>query len=150
MEKGDLAASEPEPQAFVVYEGLVAVAGPKFTQNRFARRIRMHRYRAALDLLAYNEAALMALWNLWMASRPVCLITYLPPEMMPAIQQHLDEHGVPHLRTLHVTETGMARTIAMRRDAAMVFDADPDRALMYGPKGRIIPPEHAAAMEKFL
>lgn len=150
MEHGDLAASDPVPQAYVVLEGLVLIPGPAFTQKRFAWRVRTRRYDSALSLLAYNHHAMAALWNLWMASRPVCLITYLPATMLPAIRRSVDENSVPHVRTIQVTEKLMAHTIALRRDALMVFDADPERALLYGPKGRIIRPEQAEMMERCL
>jgi hypothetical protein len=150
MQGGDLAASEPIPQVYVVLEGLILLPGPRFTQKRFARRIRMHRYRSAVHLLEYNDIAVNTLWNLWMASQPVCLVTYLPVSLLAEIRRDLDENEIPHLRTFQTTERFMAKTIAQRRDALLVFDADPDRGLMYGPKGRIIRPDHAEIMEKCL
>lgn len=148
MEKGDLAASNPEPHIFVVWEGLVVLPGPKFTQKRFARRIRMRRYSSALRLLEPNDAAMSTLWNLWLQDRPVTILTYLPATLLPALRRDVSDFGIPHARLMHGTERVMSRTVAQRQDVAVVFDADPGRGLMYGPKGRIIRPDQAHLMER--
>lgn len=147
MQGGDLGSDTPAPHVAVVWEGLIVLPGDHFTQKRFARRVRARRYRAAVALLQPNPAALDALWNLWTAGQPVTVLTYLPSTLLPAIARDLDTCGAPHTRLLHTTEQHMARTIALRTDMAMVYDADPARALMYGPKGRAIRPELAAIMQ---
>jgi hypothetical protein len=148
MEGGDLAAGSPVPHILVVWEGLVVVPGPKFTQKRFARRVHMRRYNAALRLLDANDAAMSALWNVWMQDRPVTLLTYLPKCLLPALRRDISDFGIPHARLMHATEQVMSHTVAQRRDVLAVFDADPARALLYGPKGHIIRPEQAHAMER--
>lgn len=148
MEKGDLASGAPARHIFVVWEGLAVLPGPKFTQERFARRVRLHRYNAAMRLLEPNDAAMSALWNLWMQDRPVTILTYLPTRLLHALRRDISDYGIPHARLMQSTQQHMARTVAQRQDVAVLFDADPERALMYGPKGRIIRPEQAHIMER--
>lgn len=133
----------------VVWEHLIAVHGPRFTQRKFDRRLSWGRVNAALSLWVTNSTAVEAIWRLWdEGSAGVGVVTYLPEMLWLPVSQRLADESIPHLRFIPTTPQEMAHKIALRPDITQLIDGDPEHALTYGPKGIHIPSDQAHLIGK--
>lgn len=128
----------------IVWEHLIAVPGPRYTEGRFRHRLHWHAYRSALDLWATNPRAVQALWDLWDEGHEgAVIVTYLPEVLWKPLAARLAEESIPHLRLLPSTVEEMAHLVALRPDITQLIDGNPAHQLRYGPKGLHIPPDQA-------
>lgn len=133
----------------LVWEHLIAVPGPKYTERRFRRRLNWRRYDSALDLWATNPGAVQAIWTLWdEGSEGVAVITYLPPVLWRPVLDRLTADSLPHLRFIPSTPDEMAHIVALRPDISQIIDGNPAHALRYGPKGFHLPANSAHLIGK--
>lgn len=140
----DLDEDEPIPtEVFVVWEGLIGLPGPSFTEKRFRRRLRWNRRnRSALDLYEEtNSKAVAELWRLWQRDVNVALVTYLPEELAGDLAVRVDAESIPTSRLVVTTPNEMARLIGLLGNAH-IFHSLPEHALRYGPSGIYVHPRH--------
>lgn len=140
----DLADDEPIPtKVFVVWEHLIGLPGPRYTEKRFSRRLRWNRLsRCALDLFEETNAAAVAeLWHLWQRDTNVALVTYLPEEVVGDLAVRVEDECIPTSRLVVTTPNQMARTLT-GLDGAHIFHALPEHTLRYGPRGIYVHPRN--------
>ncbi|MFE6745933.1 hypothetical protein ACFVGM_08790 [Kitasatospora purpeofusca] len=123
----------------IVWEHLIAVPGDAYSAKRFARRIRTHRYRSALDLWQTNPRAVEAMWDLWHEDDSIAVLTYLPVALAPALMDRLASEDVPHLVVIATTPDTVAREAPFSPEITQIYDGNPAHALRYGPRGMHIP-----------
>ncbi|MGW3860281.1 hypothetical protein ACWEDZ_02185 [Streptomyces sp. NPDC005047] len=143
IELADLPEAEEAPaEIYVVWEHLIGLPGPRYTEKRFAQRMKWRRRAAALDLFEEtNGAAVAEMWRLWEKGQPVALVTYLPLEIASHLARRVDFECIPSTRLVVTTPTDMARLIGIV-DATHIFHSLPDHALRYGPKGIYVHPHN--------
>lgn len=147
----DLDEDEEIPtKVFVVWEHLIGLPGPRFTEKRFRRRLRWRtHWYSPLDLYAEtNSAAVGELWRLWRRT-DVALATYLPEELKGDLAVRVEAEGIPTSRLVVTTPSEMARHIALLPDAH-IFHSLPDHTLRYGPRGVYVHPHHPELMSEVL
>ncbi|MFH9731893.1 hypothetical protein [Streptomyces sp. NPDC017260] len=140
----DLADDEPIPtKVFVVWEHLIGIPGPRFTEKRFDRRVRWrHRRRSALDLFEETNAAAVAeLWSLWQRDTNVALVTYLPEEVVGDLAVRVEAESIPTSRLVVTTPNQMARML-LTLEGAHIFHSLPEHTLRYGPRGIYVHPRN--------
>ncbi|MEU1552125.1 hypothetical protein ABZ517_05310 [Streptomyces scabiei] len=144
----DLDDDEPIPtEVFVVWEGLVGLPGPSYTEKRFRRRLRWNRAsRSALDLYEEtNGKAVAELWRLWQRDVNVALVTYLPEELAGDLASRVLAESIPTSRLVVTTPNEMARLISLLPDRH-IFHSVPEHTLRYGPRGIYVHPRHCELM----
>jgi hypothetical protein len=145
---GDLDDAPLPPEVFVVWENLLGIPGPRFTEKRFRRRVRWNASRSALDLFEdTNGLAVAELWRLWQRDVPVVLVTFLPEELAGDLAARVAAESIPHSRLVVSTPTDMARQIGLL-GTAYIFHALPDHVLRYGPKGIYVRPDSPEIMRE--
>ncbi len=128
----------------VVWEHMLGLPGPKYTDAKFARRLSGGVTGHALALWVTNERAVREIWRMWDAEEQgIGIITYLPAALRLPLAQRLRDENIPHRRFVPSTPQEMAHRIALRPDITRVVDGDPSRALTYGPKGVHLPADSA-------
>ncbi|MFC9505386.1 hypothetical protein [Streptomyces sp. NPDC057002] len=145
----NLAADEPIPtEVFVVWEHLIGLPGPRYSENRFKRYLWWNRKSAALDLFEETNAPAVAeLWNLWQRDVNVALVTYLPEELKGDLATRIEAEDIPKTRLVVTTPQEMARLIGIL-DTAHIFHALPEHTLRYGPKGIYVHPRNPEIIRK--
>ncbi|MEU9050182.1 hypothetical protein AB0D37_07215 [Streptomyces sp. NPDC048384] len=147
---GDLDAAPLPAEVYVVWEGLLATPGRRFSVKRFHRRLRWRGPRAALALYDTNKAAVQTLWDLWEQDQPVAVVTYLPLGVAGALSLRLDRERVPHTRLVVSQPRDMSRLIALLDDVSRIFHGFPEHNLLYGPKGFLVPQQAPELMREVL
>ncbi|MFE2539068.1 hypothetical protein [Actinacidiphila glaucinigra] len=139
----DLTEEEEIPtRVFVVWEHLVGLPGPRYSEARFNRRVRWSRKGPALDLFEVtNEGVVSEMWRLWEQDVPVALVTYLPEEVAGELAVRVDAECIPKCRLVVTTPQQMARQIGLLGDVHL-FHALPDHVLLYGPRGMYVHPHY--------
>lgn len=150
MKGGDLDSRPPARDLYVVWENFLAQPGPRHTPERFTRRLRWRNYRHALALYETNPAAVQALWDLWQDDQPVAVLTFLPPDMEGLLRRRLDAEDIPHSHLVRHERLALARSVAQLDGVAQIVHGEPADALLYGPKGRYIPPHTPQLIRKGL
>ncbi|MFV0135475.1 hypothetical protein ACLGIH_20025 [Streptomyces sp. HMX87] len=144
----DLEDDEPiTTEVFVVWEHLIGLPGPRFTENRFRRRVRWSRLsRCALDLFEEtNGKAVAELWRLWQRDVSVALVTFLPQELAGDLAVRVDAESIPHGRLVVTTPNEMARLVTLLGNAH-IFHSLPEHTLRYGPRGIYVHPHNPELM----
>ncbi|MGW3153696.1 hypothetical protein [Streptomyces sp. NPDC001089] len=144
----DLDDDEAIPtEVFVVWEGLIGLPGPQFTEKRFRRRMRWHsRWSSPLDL--YDETngdAVAQLWRLWQRDVQVALVTYLPEELKGDLATRVEAESIPVNRLVVTTPNEMARLLSLL-GGAHIFHSLPEHSLRYGPRGIYLHPRNCELM----
>lgn len=146
----DLEDDEPIPtRVFVVWEHLIGIAGPRYTEKRFRRRLRPRLlHRSPLDLFDdTNRAAVGELWHLWSRDVNTALVTYLPDEVAGDLAVRVDAECIPTSRLVLTTPNEMARLLNQLPDAHL-FHALPEHTLRYGPRGIYVHPNNPELMRQ--
>jgi len=143
MQGGDL-SNELPPRFVFVLEGLVATV-PASAVRRQRLHLRLHRWEKAVDLLEWNTYALSTMWNtVWRLGVRFDVATYTSTEQgwLEALRDRLDQENVP-VSTVHAYSSPqeLALKLAYLPDVRAVFDAAPERALVYGNRGRTAVPD---------
>ncbi|WP_369042214.1 hypothetical protein [Streptomyces sp. Midd1] len=144
----DLDDDEEIPtDVFVVWEGLIGLPGPSYTEKRFRRRLRWRRASgSALDLFEEtNGKAVAELWRLWQRDVEVALVTYLPEELKGDLAARVEAESIPASRLIVTTPNEMARLVSLL-GTAHLFHSLPQHALRYGPRGIYVHPRHCELM----
>ena len=143
MQGGDL-SNELPPRFVFVLEGLIASVPAK--QVRAQRLdLKLHRWKHAVDRLEWNTYALSTMWNtVWRLGIRFDVATFTSTEegWLTALRDRLDLENVP-VSTVHAYKTPqeLALKLAYLPDVRAVFDAAPERALVYGNRGRSVLPD---------
>ncbi|MEV7902188.1 hypothetical protein [Streptomyces anulatus] len=141
---------KPRSEVYVVWEHLVGLPGPRYTESRFRRRLRWHRPASALALFEESNGSVVAeLWRLWDKDQPVAVVTFLPPAVAHALASRIDAESIPCTRLVVTTPTDMARLIGLL-DTTHIFHALPDQILRYGPRGVYVHPRSPEIMRKVI
>ncbi|AZM47789.1 hypothetical protein DMB38_20140 [Streptomyces sp. WAC 06738] len=143
----DLDDDEEIPtEVFVVWEHLIGLPGPRYSENRFRRLIRWNRRAAALDLFEEtNGSAVGELWHLWTREVNIALVTFLPEEMAGHLATRIEAEALPASRLVVTTPNEMARLIGLLGHTH-IFHSLPDQTLRYGPRGIYVHPQNPELM----
>lgn len=140
----------PRPEVYVVWEHLVGLPGPRYTEKRFRRRLQWRQPARALDLFEESNGAVVAeLWRLWERDQPVAITTFLPPAVASALASRIDAESIPCTRLVVTTPTDMARLIGLL-DPTHIVHALPEHVLRYGPRGLYVHPRNPEIMRKVI
>lgn len=138
------------PEVYIVWEHLVGLPGPRYTDTRFRRSLRWHRPGRALELFEETNGKVVAeLWRLWQQDQPVAVVTFLHQSVAEHLAERLEEESVPVTRLVVSTPNDMARAIGLL-PATHIFHALPEHVLRYGPRGVYVHPHNPEIMRKVM
>lgn len=143
MHKGDISNNLVSKLIYVVWEGMVAVPGERYSPRAFNLRGTFLTPRLALDLYVTNQLCVDQLWELWGMDQGIAIVTYMPPRYLQAVYERIAKDNIPNCRFIATTVNDMSHRIATESECMYIVDADPMRRLTYGPKGRYIEPAYA-------
>lgn len=144
----DLDDDEEIPtEVFVVWEHLVGLAGHRYTEERFRKRLNSRwRRTSPLDLFEEtNSRAVAELWHLWQRDVQVALVTYLPEEVAGDLAVRVQAESIPISRLVVSTPNEMARLVSLLGNAH-IFHSLPEHTLRYGPRGIYLHPRNPELM----
>jgi hypothetical protein len=125
MKNNDLSSSVT-PRILLVAEGALI-----YSVNTKAKRFRQQ--WALYDLMVRR-----ILWLFHQKDVRIEIVTYLGDEIAEQLAEWLDDEMVPVSRVWSTSPESLARGIAYMPDLALVYDAEAERWLTYGAKGRYL------------
>lgn len=138
------------PEVYIVWEHLVGLPGPRYTEKRFRKSLRWHRPASALNLFAETNGRVVAeLWRLWQKDQPVAVVTFLHQAVADHLAERLEEESIPITRLVVSTPNDMARLIGLL-PATHIFHALPEHVLRYGPRGVYVHPHNPEILRKVI
>lgn len=134
-------------EVFVVWEHLIGLPGPGYSEERFRKRLGWRRrWSSALDLFEEtNGKAVGELWHLWSRDVQVALVTYLPEEVVGDLAVRIQAEPIPACRLVVTTPNEMARLVSLLPDRH-IFHSLPEHTLRYGPRGIYVHPDSPELM----
>ena len=137
MLKGDL-SNKMLPRLVVVFEGAVGVV-PDDRRKSYFKLCQKKRWQQAINCYELNDLMLSKLLDLrWRQDVNVNLVTWLGDEAAVAIQDRMDEEGIPVGGCFASTPSRLSRELAYAPDIIAVYDPDPDHIFTFGSKGIIL------------
>lgn len=133
MYKNDL-SNRMLPRLVVVFEGAVGIL-PSDKHKDFDKAVKKNRWQDAIELYELNDLILSKILDLhWRKNINVEIVTWLGAGAAYAIQEVLDEEGIPAL-VYSSTPVKLAREMVYRPDIVAVYDPDPGHVFTY-PSGK--------------
>ncbi len=137
MIKGNLSNS-PTPKLLLVFEGGLASLSPE-EEQAFEKLCRRGKWDQAIRRYKINDLmAKKIMWLLWYKNTRIDLVTFLGDDLAGEIKDYVDDENVPCTNVYSSTPERLARKIAFMPEVFAVYDPNPDHALTYGRKGRVL------------
>jgi hypothetical protein len=126
------------PRLVVVFEGAVGIV-PDDQRKLYAKLCQKNKWWQAIDCYELNGHMLSKLLDLrWRLDINVNLVTWLGDEAAEAIQERMDDEGIPVGGCFASTPSRLTRELAYAPDIVAVYDPDPDHVFTYGSKGVVL------------
>ncbi len=137
MLKGDL-SNKMLPRLVVVFEGAVGVI-PDDKRKAYIKFCQKKRWRDAVKCYELNDLMLSKLLDLrWRQDVNVNLVTWLHEDAAMAIEERMDDEGIPVGGCFYSTPSKLTRELAYAPDIVAVYDPDPDHIFTFGSKGVVL------------
>lgn len=137
MYKGDL-SNKMMPRLILVFEGAVGVV-PEDKKREYAKACQKKKWWDAIRCYDLNDMMLAKILDLhWRRDINVSVVTWLSQDAALAIEERMDEEGIPIRGCFFSKPAKLARELAYMPEVMAIYDPDPDHVFTYGSKGVVI------------
>ncbi len=137
--QGNNLSSAPVPRIVVCFENALGYL-PDDKRKQWRKLARRRKWDDMAGLFQLNHMMMRQVaWLTHRRSMSIDVVTYCGPEAFAeALARRFDAENLPVRRVFSSTPERMARTTSFEPDIVAVYDANPEHALVYGPKGKIL------------
>jgi len=148
MQGGDI-SNEIFPRILIEFEDLIAHK-PEEEPRKWRLGTRARRLRDEVYAWEINDLVVKVMWRMVFHFRhEIDVITLQGEEFAELLAERLDEEQVPANRVWATEPRKLARRLAAMPYVAAIYTGSPERAAIYGQRGRLVTADNVTLMGQF-